>query len=137
VNKNFLTATIVGAVVLFVTGYLIFELALGGFYEANMGTATNVMKETPNWMWLIVSILLWSAFLTLALGWAGSTDPASGFKTAAIVSLLVAASYSLGQLGMTNLNTLTLAIADPIAGAIHSGIGGAVIGMLLGKGSNV
>ena len=133
-NKNFAMATIAGAVVLFIVGYLVYGLALESFYASNAGTATGVMKEAPEWLWLILSTVAWGATLTLILGWAGSTDPAGGFKTAAIVALLVGISFNFGQYSFTNLSTLTLTLVDPIIGAIHSGIGGAVIGMMLGKG---
>ncbi len=135
-NKNFLTATIVGAVVLFVTGYLIFELALGGFYEANQGSATGVMRESPRWSWFIVSIVAWAAMLALALGWSGAEDPATGFRVAAVVGLLVALSFDFAQFAWTNLMTLTLAVVDPIMVALHAGIAGAVMGMVMGRGSN-
>lgn len=133
-NKNFALATVVGAVVLFVLGYLIFELALGGFYESNVGTATGVMRDSPQWLWFIIAVLAWSAVLTLALSWSGSTDAMSGFKAAALIALLIGISFDFGQYAWTNLNTLTFALVDPIVGAIHSGIGGAVIGILLGRG---
>jgi len=110
-------------------------LALAGFYENNAGTATGVVKEMQ-WLWLILSTVAYAALLALALGWAGSTDPASGFKTAAIVGLLMAISIDFGQYAMTNLSNLTLTIVDPIVAAVHGGIGGAVIGMMLGKNSD-
>ncbi len=135
-SKNFMMATLVGAVVLFVAGYLLYGLALAGFYESNVGSATGVMKETPEWLWLILSMVSFAAVITLVLGWAGAKDPASGFKIAAIFGLLMAVSVDFGQYSMTNLMNLTVTLVDPIVGAIHAGIGGAVIGMMLGKGGD-
>lgn len=138
-SKNFLTAIVVGAVVLFITGYLIFELALGGFYEANQGSAmgmAGVMRDSPLWLWFILSILAWAAVLALAIGWAGATDAMGAFKIAAVVALLVGLSYHLGQYSWTNLDSLTIAFVDPIISAVHSGISGAVMGIFLGKGAN-
>ena len=134
-NSKFLTATVVGAVVLFVLGYLIFGLALTGFYEGNAGTATGVDKETPEWLWLILSVLATSVFLVLVLGWRGATDVVAGFKTAAIVGLLWGISLDFGLYSMTNLHTLHLTLVDPIITAIYMGLAGAVIGMLLGRGA--
>jgi len=135
VNKNSMTATLVGAIVLFVAGYLIYGLALAGFYGSNAGTATGVVKEMQ-WLWLILSTVAYAALLAVILGWAGSTDSSSGFKTAAIVGLLMGISIDFGQYAMTNVANLTLTIVDPIVAAVHGGIGGAAIGMMLGKGSN-
>ena len=138
-SKNFMMATVVGAVVLFITGYLIFELALGGFYEANQGSAMGmpgVMRDSPLWLWFILSILLWAAVLALAIGWAGDLDPMGAFKTAAVVAFLVGLSFHLGQYAWTNLDTLTVAGVDSVVSAVHSGIAGAVMGILLGKGTS-
>ena len=134
-NSKFLTATLVGAVVLFVLGYLIFGLALTGFYEGNAGTATGVDKEVPEWLWLILSVLATSTFLVLVLGWRGVTDLAAGFKTAAIVGLLWGMAWDFGIYSMTNLQTLTLTLVDPILSAIYMGLAGAAIGLMLGRGA--
>lgn len=132
-NSKFLTATLVGAVVLFLLGFLIFGLALTGFYEGNAGTATGVDKETPEWLWLILSVLATSALLTLILGWRGAADAAAGFKTAAIVGLLWGMSWDFGIYSMTHLQTLTLTLVDPILSAVYMGLGGTAIGLMLGR----
>jgi hypothetical protein len=134
VNKNFGIAIVAGSVVMFLVGYLMFGMALAGFYESVAGSATGVVKDPPEWLWLILSTVLYTTVLALVLNWAGSKDAVSGFKTAAIFGLLMGAAFDFGQYSMTNLMTLTGALVDPIFGAIHSGIGGAVVGMMLGKG---
>ena len=135
-NAKFGMAVLAGAVALFVTGYLIFGLALSGFYESNAGTATGVNKETPEWLWLILSTLAFAALLTVVLGWAGAKDVASGLKTAAIFGLLLGFAIDFGFYSMTNIQNLTLTLVDPFLGAVHSGIGGAVIGLMLGRGGS-
>jgi len=132
-NSKFLTAMAVGAVVLFLGGYLIYGLALSGFYESNAGTATGVNKESIEWLWLILSTLATAALLTVVLGWRGANDAASGFKTAAIVGLLFAMAVDFGFYSMTNIQTLTVTLVDPIVAVVHMGIGGAVIGVMLGR----
>jgi len=133
-SSKSLTAIAVGTVVLFLSGYLIYGLALAGFYESNGGTATGVSKEVPEFLWLILSTLATAVLLTVVLGWAGATDPASGFKSAALVGLLMAFSIDLGIYSMMNIQTLTLTLVDPFVAAINTGIGGAAIGMMLGRG---
>lgn len=129
-------AILAGAVALFVTGYLIFGLALAGFYESNAGTATGVNREAPQFVWLILSTLAFAAVLTVVLGWAGAKDVASGLKTAAIFGLLMGFAIDFGFYSMTNIHNLTITLVNPGGGAIHSGIGGAVIGMMLGRGDS-
>jgi len=133
-NSKSMTATLVGAVVLFLLGFLIYGLALAGFYEANVGTATGVVKDPPEWLWLILSTIAYAGLLTVTLGWAGSKDAMSGFKTAAIVGLLMSLSFDFGIYSMMNTQNLTVTLVDPIVGTLHAGLGGAVIGMMLGRG---
>ena len=132
-SSKSLIAIAVGTVVLFVSGYLIYGLALAGFYESNVGTATGVQKDI-NFLWLILATVASAALLTVVLGWAGSTDVASGFKNAALVGLLMGFAIELGFYSMTNLHNLTITLVDPFIGAIYFGIGGAVIGLMLGRG---
>ena len=67
--KRFTTATLAGAVTLFVAGYLIYGLALADFYAANVGSATGVEKDPPIWLYLVLGQLVFAAFVTLVLGW--------------------------------------------------------------------
>ncbi|MEE8131350.1 MAG: hypothetical protein V3T48_13735 [Vicinamibacterales bacterium] len=134
-NSRFIAATVAGAVVLFVVGFLVFGLALAGFYETNVGSATGVVKDPPEWLWLILSTLVTAALLTLVLGWKGARDAASGAKTAAIFGLLFAMAVDFGMYSMSNVPNLTATLVDPIFVAVYMGIGGAVVGMMLGRGA--
>lgn len=135
-NKNFAIAVGAGSVVMFLVGFLLYGLALAGFYEGAAGTATGVVKDPPEWLWLILSTVLYTTVLALVLNWAGSKDAVGGFKTAALLGLLMSASFGFGQYSMTNLMTLTAVLVDPFVAALHAGIGGAVVGMMLGKGGS-
>ena len=133
-NSRFAMATLAGTFVLFVAGFVIFGLALNDFYISNPGTATGVNKDAIEWPWLIVSNVANAALLTLVLGWAGSKTAVTGFKAAAIVGLLMAVAFDFGVYSMTNVQSLTITLVDPILVTIQTGIGGAVIGMTLGRG---
>ena len=134
-NDTFIKATVAGAVVLFVVGFLLFGLALAGFYENNVGSASGVVKDPPEWLWLVLSTLVTAALLTLVLGWKGATDAATGAKTAAIFGLLFAMSIDFGLYSMTNIPNLTVTLVDPILVAVYMATGGAIVGMMLGKGA--
>jgi hypothetical protein len=127
-------ATLAGAVVLFLGGFLIFGLALNSFYMSNQGTATGVNKEAIEWPWMIAATIANAALLTLVLGWAGAKTPAEGFKAAGLVGLLLAIGIDFGMYSMTNIQNMTITLADPPLAAIYFGIGGAVIGVMLGRG---
>ena len=45
--KKMIMGTVAGAVAFFLLGFLLYAVILGGFYEANLGSATGVMRELP------------------------------------------------------------------------------------------
>ena len=62
--KRVLIATVAGGLAFFLLGGLIYEVILGGFYEANLGSATGVLRELPIWWALVVSQLGLGAVVT-------------------------------------------------------------------------
>ncbi len=134
-TKKFALATIAGGITLFVLGYVFYEVLLAGFFEANAGTATGVMKETPVFWAVLLGELGAAALITLALGWAGASGAGDGFKIAAKVGFLVAFSINFIIFGVMNISSLPAVIVDLPVAAIRWGVAGAVIGMLGSKGA--
>lgn len=134
-NKNFAMATLGGTVVLFVLGWVLYGMLLMGFFESNAGTATGVMKEAPDFLWLILGQIVTAAFLAIVLGWKGATDVASGAKAGAIVGFLLSLGYGLTMYATSNISNLTATLVDPFISLVLFGAAGAVVGMLLGKGA--
>lgn len=132
--KRFTTATVAGAVTLFVAGYLIYGLALADFYAANVGSATGVEKDPPIWLYLVLGQLAFAAFVTLVLGWKGVSSAVEGMKAGATVGFLVTLGFDLSMYSMANLANMTATLVDPLVALVHAGIGGAVIGWVLGRG---
>ena len=133
-TKKFALATIAGGITLFVLGYVFYEVLLAGFFEANGGTATGVMKETPVFWAILLGELGAAALITLVLGWTGASGAGDGFKTAAKVGFLVAFSINFIIFGVMNISSLPAVIVDLPVAAIRWGVAGAVIGMLGSKG---
>ena len=79
--KRFIIGTVVGAITLYVLGYLIFDLALAEFYAANAGSATGLVKD-PQVIWAIaLGTLSYAALLAFAIGIrAGSTTIVEGLR---------------------------------------------------------
>lgn len=134
-NKNFAMATLGGTVVLFVLGWVLYGMLLMGFFESNAGTATGVMKEAPDFLWLILGQIVTAAFLALVLGWKGATDVASGAKAGAIVGFLLSLGYGLTMYATSNTWNLSATLVDPFISLVLFGAAGAVVGLLLGKGA--
>lgn len=133
-NTKCLIASIAGAVVLFVGGYVLYELLLGGFFEANMGSATGVIKESPNFLWIAVGQLASGGVLATVLGWKGATDVAGGARAGAKLGALIATAFGFVMLGAMNTSTLASVVVDIVVSAVLWGAAGAVVGMMLGRG---
>lgn len=130
--KRFATGTIVGGIVLFFTGYLIFELAFGSFYMANVGSASGVVRE-PFLQWAIaVASLAYAALIVVALGnQAGSLTIGRGALIGGIVGFLVWVTADFVIYGTTNVANLTRTMVDPVLEFVHGGLGGAAIAAVL------
>lgn len=66
--KRFLTGTIVGGIVLFATGYVIFTVTFAAFYAANAGTATGVDRGNQLVWAVALGSLAYAALITFAMG---------------------------------------------------------------------
>jgi len=132
-SKRFLTGTVVGGIVIFGLGYLVYGMALKSFYDANMGTATGVSREAPLLWAVAVGSFCQAAFLTLVIGWSGASTAAAGFRIGAMTGLLVAASVDFIMYGTSNVSNMTLTIVDPLITLIVVGLLGAVIAAVAGR----
>lgn len=131
--KRLATGTLVGGITMFVVGYLIWTVAFAGFFAANAGSATGVLRDAPIWWAAIVGTLSLAALVTLAIGWSGESSIGGGFKIGATVGFLVWFGVDFLHYAHFNLSNLTATIADPALELVRTGIGGAVIGAVLGK----
>ena len=134
-TKQFTMATLAGGVAVFVMGFLLYGMAMAGFFANNAGTATGVMKEAVLFGPLIIGQIALAGFLTMVMGWRGSNSAGAGLKTGALVGLVVAIGFGFTNYGVMNLSNLTATLVDPVIFMIQLGVGGAVIGAVLGMGS--
>ena len=87
--KKWLTGTVVGGIVLWLLGMLIWQVLFSDFFTANAGGATDLVREAPIYWAGIVGTLAISALVTTALGWDGSLSLSGGFKVGATVGFLL------------------------------------------------
>jgi uncharacterized membrane protein len=132
-NTRFVVAALLGAVSLFVLGFVLWGVLLMDFFQANV--ITDVMKETPDPFWaLIVGHLAYATLLTLVIGvWSGATGAIPAMKTAAVVGLLMAVSVDFTMLATAEILNLTASVVDPLVTTVQSAVTGAVIGWWLGR----
>ena len=125
--------TLVGGLVLFFLGYLVFVVIFGDFFAANAGTATGVQKDPIDFVSLAIGQLAWGAALTLILGWASVSSVGRAARVSALVGLLFFFGIDLTMFATTNTSTLTVAVVDPILAAVLFAVAGAAIAAVSGK----
>lgn len=126
--------TVIGAIVLFVLGQLIFDMALDSYYMAHMGAAQGAVKEPPLYWAIILGNIGEGLLLTLwLLKKPGDLTWSKGLVSGAILGFLVWFIADFTHFGLTNLWQLTVAIIDPFAEAVHFGISGAILAVVLAK----
>ncbi len=137
--QRFLVATVVGGLVLFAVGYLIWGLTLMGYFEAQSIGPEGMLKseEEMNLPLILVSNLIYGALLTLTVGvWAGKRSFVPGFTAGLLVGLLGASSMTAMFFATMNFMTLTGHLVDTVAAGIWAGIGGGVIALILARGDS-
>ncbi len=132
--KRFIIGTVVGAITIYILGYLIFDLAFGEFYSANSGSATGLVRDNPLMWATALGSISYAALLTLAIETrGGSVTIVDGLKIGAVVGFLLWFTVDFIFYGNFNMSNLTLTFVDPLLELIRAGISGAVIAAVFGK----
>lgn len=127
-NRNFLLATVAGAVTLFVVGGFFY-----GFFADFF--ANDVSKAVPIWWALGLGELLFAAVLTLVLGWKGVASGKEGFQAGALFGALLGLGMGLaGYATMEDVQTIATVGGHTLVGVVSNGAAGAVIAVVLNRG---
>lgn len=133
-SKQFVIATVVGTIVLFGLGYLIWDMLFADFFAANSGGAVGVEREEQVIWALLLGTLGYAVFMNLVLG--TRKQPVSvvdGLSVGAVVGFLLWFTADFTLYGVQDVSNLNATIADPllelVRGAVTGGIVAAVVGM--------
>lgn len=127
-TKRLVVGTIVGGIVLYAVGYLIFIKGFGDFYAANAGTATGVDRGAVLVWATVLGNLAYAALITFVIGnRAGPLSIGAGARIGAIVGFLLWFTADFIFYGYTNVANLTRTVVDPLLEIVHGGIAGAAI----------
>ena len=135
-TKNRLLATLVGFIVLFLLGWLIYGMLLMDFYGNNSGSASGVMRADDEMIWwaLILGNLFQAYLLVYIFGnWANITTFTDGLKAGAIIGLIMGLAFNFTMYGTSNIMNMTSALVDPFVSAVMMSITGGVVGFMLGR----
>ena len=135
-NTKTLLAGLVGGVIAFFLGWLIYDFLLKSMMEGHCN-ADMMKKEEEMIMWsMIVGNLAWGFTMALVLSWANSKTFMDGLTKGAIFGVVLGVAYDFGLYGMANwYNDMTGVILDIIAGTIMSCVIGGVVGWMYGRGN--
>ena len=136
-TQKFLVSGIVGGIVSFFGGYLIYGLLLTDFFNSNAGSATGVMRAMDAMIWW--ALILGNIFNGLMLSyifnkWANITSLGSGLSGGLVIGLLMTAGFDLIMYATSNVSTLNATLVDIVCGAVMGGLTGAAVGMMNGMG---
>ena len=132
-SKSNLLATLVGAIVMFFLGYLIWGMATVDFFEEH--SIVNVMKEVPNMGLIALSNLIMVFVLsTLYSKWArGHHSMGQGFQFGAWIGVFTGIGMGMLQYSTANFMDATGYIAEAVIDIVFYGIIGLVIALVYQK----
>lgn len=128
-------ATFAGGLVIFVLGYLIYGMLLVSYLKENMIQYAGLNKEpVPDFVPLFFSNLVVAFLLAFIFEYRAKVRTfVGGFKSGAVIMLLIALSKDLSFLGYMNLfRGFTPVIVDVLGETVRVAIAGGVIGQVLG-----
>ena len=131
--KRLMTGTIVGGIVMYAAGWLIWDVMFVDYYAANSGGAENLWRDAPVLWAGIVGVLPMAALVTLALGKCDGASITTGIKVGGIIGGLAWLSVDLILYAYSNMNNLTITFVDPALEFVRTGLAGAAIAMVLAK----
>ena len=101
--------------------------------KSHPGTVEGVDRVEMEIMYLVIGNLLFGFLLSFIFLKAKVSTVSDGLVTAAIVGLLVTASFDAVMYATTNITSKKMILADVIAFTVISAITGAIVCLVLGK----
>ena len=118
--------TVVGGLVLFLLGYLVYGVLFASFFATNVGTATGVTREPFNFVALLLGQLAFAAILTMIFSWSAVRSAGQGAKIGALAGLLFFLGIDLTLYATTNVQNLAASLVDALLAALLFAVSGAV-----------
>lgn len=131
--KKIAVGGIVGGILFFLLGWLIYGMLLMDFMKNNPGIVSGYSKEMPDMLYLVIGNLLSGLLMAYIFVKANVSTLAGGLVMGLVVGFLMSASFDCIMYATTNLMSKKAIMADVLAGTAMSAITGAVVGWVLGK----
>ena len=133
-TKKFTIGTLVGGIAYFILGYLIFGLALNGFFKdhANPSSPMKAMADIVWWA-LILGNLAGAALLSWIILKLGNVNSfGSGARIGLALGFFVSLGTNMITYATSNMMDMTGALVDVVMSAILAAIVGGIIAVVIG-----
>ena len=130
--KKLLIGGIAGGVVFFLLGWLVYGILLMDFMANHTGTAGNVARAEPDFLYLIIGNLVIGFLITYIFLKANVNTLISGIFTGGILGLLMSVGFDCINYATTTTMSKTGMAADVVATTVMSAITGGIIAILIG-----
>lgn len=133
-NMRILRGTVIGGIVYFFLGWLVYGYLLMDVYANHMNQCAQRAEADMIWWAMIAANLLFALLLTLILNWSDAKNIKDGIKTSALFGIIMAAAIDLSFYSYTTtFNSFSVVLIDIIITAVMAGVIGAVIVLTWGK----
>ena len=136
-KQQAIIAALIGAVVSFLLGWLIWGMLTMDYYNANTNPVfAGLQKDPPVLGVILIAQVCWSLLLAYVLDKSGESGFASGFKTGAILFFLIeTAMVAMFYATMDIYSGTTIMFVDIALNVIFGGVVGGVVGWWMGRGA--
>lgn len=132
--KKLFMGGIVGGILFFLLGWLIYGMLLMDFMNNHTGAAGNVSRTEPDFLYLAIGNLAMGFLLAYIFVKSNVSSMAGGFITGAVIGLLIAVGYDCMIYATTTVISKTAMAADVAASTVMTAVVGAVVAMVMGMG---
>ena len=137
-NNKVLVGGLIGGVVFFLLGWLVYGIALRDMMTENTMQGLNRADEEMQWAFLVIGHLAFGFLMAYLLDKANSHSFASGATIGAVTGFLFALAFNFILYATSNyFTTMTGVFVDIIVSAVIVAITGGVIGWWYGRGRKV
>jgi hypothetical protein len=136
-SNKFLLGGIIGAVVYFLLGWVIWGVLLMNFMKEHSNQASGVFRDEKDMIWwaMVAHTFALGFLLSYIIGKSNTRSAGSGAGMGAVFGFLLSIAVNLMLYAQLDLWDLTSIAVDVVAMTVASSIVGAVIGWIYGMGS--
>ena len=134
-NTKFLVAGLIGFVVLFFSGWLLYGMLLAETMGSYMNSACTRPMEEMNIGLIAVGNVFWGFALAFILSnWSGGVNVAKGIQSGLVIGAMIAAAYDCMMYAQSTVMTSPTGIViDVVVTGVMYGLAGGAIGWWLSR----